>query len=285
MVKTLFSTGLCRPDKGNVEEILTALHFPFCCDECRQHIAGNEKYTTFAVPLDEWINSLQATSSSCGLAVKRTREVAAIRVNFIHVCRDYTRSPWSGLSDQVFLQNLYDAGTAFFTYPGCDLIDFVAPSLIYTGDTQPTYSSVVASIKSGLYSPGDAEDLCAQLKKKADDCSLEGALCIVCIFGQASEFDDKAYTYDETMLKDLEEGKNVAIVLRLPRSDRFDLVDIVRDMTTATEWSQLRSSHSFLRARGQKLLAKDALRTYDTSNPPKTVIDFQELMKDLDEEY
>jgi hypothetical protein len=43
---------------------------------------------------------------------------AEIRVNFIQVCRDYTRSPRSGAADQGFLKNLYNAGTAFYTYPG-----------------------------------------------------------------------------------------------------------------------------------------------------------------------
>jgi hypothetical protein len=46
---------------------------------------------------------------------------------FIQFCRDYTLSPWSGLADQVFLENLYNAGTAFYTYPGCELIDFGHP--------------------------------------------------------------------------------------------------------------------------------------------------------------
>jgi hypothetical protein len=37
-VKSLYSTGLCLPDKGTVGEVLTALYFRFCCDECRQSL-------------------------------------------------------------------------------------------------------------------------------------------------------------------------------------------------------------------------------------------------------
>jgi hypothetical protein len=52
MVNT-YSTGLCRSDEGNVEEVVTALYFLFCCDECRQNIDGNMNYTWFAVPLED----------------------------------------------------------------------------------------------------------------------------------------------------------------------------------------------------------------------------------------
>jgi hypothetical protein len=267
---------------------LAALYFLFCCDECRQNINGNINYTWFAVPLEDWINTLLATSQSSGSAGKRTRKAPAVQINFIQVCRNYMRSPWKTLSDQVFLKHLYDAGTAFLTYPECDdLISFVAPSLSRIGDRQPAYSSVVVSIKSGLYfSPSDARDLCDKLKSKADGYKLKSALCVVCIFGQALESDDKAYTYNESMLKDLVEGRNIAIVLHLPQNDRFGLVDIFHQVNAATEQSELLSFPSFLRARGEKLMAKedDALRLYDANHPRKAVRDYQDLLKDMESE-
>jgi hypothetical protein len=73
---------------------------------------------------------------------------------------------------------VYDA-----TYPGCDLIDFVAPTIITKGD-QTIYSCVLVSIKSRMYfSPGEAGTLCDDIMAKADKCGLENALCIVCVFG------------------------------------------------------------------------------------------------------
>jgi hypothetical protein len=33
------------------------------------------------------------------------------------------RSPWSGVAHQVFLKNLYDAGTSIYTYPRNEMID------------------------------------------------------------------------------------------------------------------------------------------------------------------
>ena len=94
---------------------------------------------------------------------------------------------------QVFLKNLYNAGTAFDTYPGCDLIDFVAPTIITKGD-QTIYSSILVSIKSRMYfSPGEAGTLCDDIKAKAHDHGLKNSLCIVYVFGQKSKSDDGNY--------------------------------------------------------------------------------------------
>jgi hypothetical protein len=52
-VKTIYSTGLCLPAKGDLGEVLTALYFLFCGDECRKTI--DCKYKTFSVFLEDWI--------------------------------------------------------------------------------------------------------------------------------------------------------------------------------------------------------------------------------------
>jgi hypothetical protein len=53
------------------------------------------------------------------------------------------------LTDQDFLKNLYNAVTAFNTYPGRDLIDLVVPTVINTDDTK-SYSSFSVTIKLRL---------------------------------------------------------------------------------------------------------------------------------------
>jgi hypothetical protein len=281
-VKTLYSSGLCLPDKGDMGEVLTVLYFLFCCDECRQNIDDNKDYTAFSVPLNDWIDALLTVSneSRTGSAGKRICKPSGIRVNFIQVCRDYTRSLWTGLADQGLLEMLYNAGTACYTYPGCDSIDFVAPTVITTPNTTPTHSSVLVSIKSRLYfSPGDAAKECAYMKNEADERQLKSVLCILCVFGQTSTSDDKEYTYDASrMLRELEEGQNVATVLRIPRNDRFGLTDIFLSLTTLTEPSELLSSHMFLRSRRQDLEAKDALRQVE--GPRKAIFDYENLMEE-----
>jgi hypothetical protein len=283
-VMTLYSTGLCIPEKGNLGEVFTALYFLFCCDECRQAIDDNGNYTTFSVPLEDWINSLLDSSSNSVSSGKRKRDAPIIQLNFIHVCRDYTRTPWSGLADPDFLENLYKAGTAFYTFPGCELIDFMAPTVIIKPGEKPTYSSVVVSIKSRVYfAPNEARKLCEQLKSKVDSCHLKSTLCIVCVLGQDSESNDGECTYDvSNILTQLEEGMNVATVLRIPRKDRFGLTDIFVEMTTITEQSEILSSHSFLRARGVALKALVALRKFVSNNLPGVVSYFNDMMGYMD---
>jgi hypothetical protein len=134
------------------------------------------------------------------------------------------------------------------------------------------------------FAPGDAEEICENMKRKANDLQLKSALCIVCVFGQTSVSNDGEYAYDASMMSKLEKGENVAAVLRLPRDDRFGLTDVFLEMTAPSMESELLSTHSFLRASGQKLEAKDAVGWFDVSNPSEAVMDFQELMNDLEKE-
>jgi hypothetical protein len=285
-VMTLYTTGLCQPEDDNLGEVLTALYFLFCCDECRRNIEDNTNYTRFSVPLGDWITSLIGGSSSSESAGERNLKAPEIRINFIQVCRDYIQSPWSGVLDQVYLQRLYDAGTSFYTYPGCEIIDFVAPTIINAGSSNPTYSAVMVSMKSRVnFSSSDATNLCDKMKRKADMLKLKSVLCIVCLFGQTSVSDDGEYAYDTSMLSKLEEGENVATLLCIPRDDRFGLTDIFVDMTRASEQEELWLSHSFLRARGQSLKAEDFFgRDVDEENPSEAEMDFHELVNDLKKE-
>jgi hypothetical protein len=128
------------------------------------------------------------------------------------------------------------------------------------------------------FGPREAAKICEKLKDEADNYRLKSALCVVCVFGQTSVSNDDEYEWNANCLNALGDGCNVATVLRIPRNDSFGLTDIFLEMTAVSEKSELLSSHSFLRARGQKLKAKDALR-YD--NDRETVKDFKELNNDL----
>jgi hypothetical protein len=284
-VKMLYSTGLCLPDKGDVGEVLTALYFLFCCDECRQRSDDKKEYTMFSVPLEDWIDSLISAEINSRSADKPKRKLPDIQVNFIQVCRNYLRSPWICLMDKDFLKNLYNAGTAFYTYPGCDLIDLVVPTVITKG-TQTIYSSLLVSIKSRLYfPPSEAKILCENIIEKAKECKLVNAICIVCVFGQTSKSDDGVYTYDPSKVWNTlnsEEGKaNAAFVLRLPQNDKFGLTNIFLEMTTTDEQSELLTSYSFLDAMSSEMQAKDALRSYDDSKHRPAVKDFENLRTSL----
>jgi hypothetical protein len=122
----------------------------------------------------------------------------------------------------------------------------IAPTVIKIANQQPTYGSVLVSIKSRLYCPpGEAKVECARLKK-IKKLKLKSTLFIVCVFGQTSKSNDKEYTYNASkMLRELEEGQTVFTVLRIPRKDRFGLSDIFLEMTAVSDKAELLSSHSF----------------------------------------
>ena len=59
--KMAFSSGLCRPEKGDVGEIFSALYMLFCGDILRQK--QDPKLQAFSVPLEDWFDLLKRGSS------------------------------------------------------------------------------------------------------------------------------------------------------------------------------------------------------------------------------
>jgi hypothetical protein len=157
----------------------------------------------------------------------------------------------------------------------CELIDFVAPTAITTGNAT-TYGCILVSIKSWLYfPPKPAKELCVSMKQKVMAWNLKSAPCIVCIFGQTKESDDAIDKYDASMLSKLADGENVAIVLRLPREDRFGVTDSFLEMAAVTDGCVV---SLLLCARIKKLTAKNALRSSARNSVDET---FRRLMDSL----
>ena len=59
--KVAFSSGLCRPEKGDVGEIFSALYMLFCGDVLRQK--QDPKLQAFSVPLEDWFDLLKRGGS------------------------------------------------------------------------------------------------------------------------------------------------------------------------------------------------------------------------------
>ena len=59
--KMAFSSGLCRPEKGDVGEIFSALYMLFCGDVLRQK--QDPKLQAFSVPLEDWFDLLKRGGS------------------------------------------------------------------------------------------------------------------------------------------------------------------------------------------------------------------------------
>ena len=59
--KMAFSSGLCRPEKGDVREIFSALYMLFCGDVLRQK--QDPKLQAFSIPLEDWFDLLKRGGS------------------------------------------------------------------------------------------------------------------------------------------------------------------------------------------------------------------------------
>jgi hypothetical protein len=179
-----------------------------------------------------------------------------VEINFVQLCRNNLRSfgrDWVGLGSQTFLHHLYHSAIAFYVYPGCPLIDFVAPIKIQDPRTDdPTCVPRIVSIKSrGYYSPGDARHQCLAMKDKAIRSKLKAALCLLVVLGSTKKSDDGNMALKDagSILNSLVANKIVTKVLRIPSDDEFSISEHFRAATPDVEQvEELLASHAFIRA-------------------------------------
>jgi hypothetical protein len=121
---TLFSSGLCTPEKGDIGEIAAALYMLFCGDEIRK--AKDPSLKTFSIPLQEWLEGMDATPIMRG---GETHEKGK-SVSFIQFCRSYIRlNPGQVATEVNFLEELHRGAYGIYMYPGavaCDLLAAVS---------------------------------------------------------------------------------------------------------------------------------------------------------------
>jgi hypothetical protein len=288
----LFQCGLCIPEKGNAGEIFVALYFLLCGDKLRQNASsdftvfkvslaewlclvrdgGGEARVHSAVPhasavrtsprvaarqdaADSLVSNEQSPDPDDG-AEDMITDNWRVEINFVQVCRNNLRSfgwDWVGLGSQTFLRHLYHSAIAFYVYPGCPLIDFVAPIKIQApGTDHPTYVPLLVSIKSrGYYSPSDARHQCLAMKDKAIRSNLKTALCLLVVLGSTKNSNDRhmALNDAESIVKSLVASKIVSKVLRIPSDDEFSISKHFRAATSDVEQvEELLASHAFIRA-------------------------------------
>ncbi|KAG7373907.1 hypothetical protein IV203_013002 [Nitzschia inconspicua] len=254
----IYSSGLCQPEKGDFGEVLAALYFLLCGDILRHRLAGD--LNTFSVDLDLCFDLLMNggnTNVTKAPDAKRKRmdkegkqsSKTLVKFSCIQFCRNYLRSyetDWSSLGDQQFLRQLYASGTGFFTFDGCPTIDAVLP-LCIKKDTSEKYIPCILSTKAHKYfAPQDAQDLCNDMKMKAEKSNLQ-ALCIVVVFGSSSQSNDESVFNSDTY-ELLEDGETVAVVLRIPADDFFGISSMFLHLTGKTDLMEVYASHSFIRS-------------------------------------
>lgn len=194
--------------------------------------------------------------------------VCRVSVGFIQVCRNSVRSygkSWKSLADQNFLKHVYESGTAFYVYPGCQLIDLVIPMRVETG-TQSTFAPMLVSIKCrSTFSRQEANAECDKMQKRATANNLEKALCLLVVFGCESIPQSQNLAI-ENVSDALINGVNgvVSNAIFVPHDDYFGLSKAFKAMTpTAQVYAELLASHPFIMAHGansEELNSSKAMR-------------------------
>jgi hypothetical protein len=278
----LFSSGLVRPNQHNLGEVMVALYMLFCADECREGV--KDDYTTFSISLSDWMENMgppppmssatdkrNETNDGPSPKVPRTGEAhdpkpetanrGKVEISFIQVCNNglpiYNLS-WKALGDQAFLEHVYHAGTAFYTHRFCTMIDVVAPMRITNnndgiGSSPPcTFGAALISIESTEeVTPREAASMCMEMRDRATQDGLKSTLCLLIVFGhqgRQAEDDEEGYVWSDMMLGQLVGGDNVAVVLRVPLEDRYNLSVSFAALTGNWDEANLLISHSFIRA-------------------------------------
>jgi len=282
-MEEVYSRGLCRPEKGDIGEVMVALYLLFCGDVLRRM---DKTYETFSVPLGDWIDLLLSGGSlSSGKPAAGPRSSSRLKqhlnatVSFVQVCRNYLRSygpSWKAFKDQVFLEHLYKSGTAFYAFSGCSIIDLVAPIRIETGGSADgfQYVPLLVSIKSRYkFSRSEVESECKRMEEKASRDGCTNGLCLLVVFGSPMtvKADDPRRLKRDVVSQVFGKGKVACKVLRIPVKDVFGLSHAFTRLTSmGEEPAEIFASHAFVRAHAHsnnedQLDPDTALRSLDRS--------------------
>ena len=284
--KELYSSGLCRPEKGDFGQVMVALYVLFCADKLRAQADSLLKLQSISVPLGSWASCVirggndedetvverttpkRQKQSSCLEEV--TKKANSVRLSCWQFCRNYLRdygTNWTCFADQSFLGHLYRSGTVFFTFSGCPLMDAV--SVLYYVGCQ-NYAPLFLSIQSTLYgSPHEARNLCSEMANKAKEGKVTKGLCLVVVYGSnAGTSSDGDLTFSQTKCAQVAEGYLVQAVVRIPSNDSFGISDALARLTEDVDVSEVHASHSFVKiAPTSSLTCTEYLGTLSNDRP------------------
>jgi hypothetical protein len=280
-----FSSGLCRPDKGNAGEVFAALYLLFCGDLLRKEVASETftlcgtagsptepaelpkqldipSYRHFSIPLGRWIANLiypstQPTKESTVLdSVPSTRNQASPSVSFIQVYRNSLRQykDYEYVCSQSLLEYLYKSGTAFYSFLDCPHFDIVA-SIRYIHKDIFLYAPLLISVKAcKAFYPKKADVNCQEMENGLSEAkNCHRALCLVLVMFSTVDTNYGARTLKEDDIGDLfaagDKKRVAAKVLQIGIHDAFGMSERVIAATSAgQEMSELLQSHHSVRA-------------------------------------
>jgi len=278
-LKWVVSNGFCCPQKKEVQKLLVALYLLFCGDSLRRQ--RDTDYMTFSAPLQEWIRLLLAGGKSQADTEQKMSEDSKTgpSVSFIQVCHNSVDTygfDWSYLCHEPFLKRLYEAGTAFYTFPDCPLIHMVAPIRFINHDktqkeTQEfgrkhdTYAPLLIYIQShDGCKPMDAVEICKTAVRQLERADCPRALFLLILLGPTTDSDYGDYQLKEDDAAALFENKEcLARILCMPENDTFILSRTLALLTKPLQSSETYAAHPFIRSSAENIACVDTSSTMD----------------------
>ena len=229
----MYTSALCRAEKGDVGEVAAAFYMLACGDELRWEKSQNLLH--LSVPLEKFIKRLQGNDDDSS-SVDSTGEAS---VNFIQVCRNYLRYSLKELQESGLLEHWYRGARASYAYASCPAYDLVIP-VRYQHNTDDHYCPMLVSVKNRLsYTPGQRQSAVSAMKEVFKGAGIKTGLCILLLIGLEDPL--------QNTLPDMNFSHNAisTLIIEVPADDRFGATKLAVCSTCGGgEKSEVMASHS-----------------------------------------
>jgi len=260
----IYSSALCRPEKGDVGEIAATFYMLACGDELRYE--QSQDLTQLSVPLEKWIAKLQqgkdetisvtgeekVTVSQGKDETTSVTEEEKVTVNFIQVCRNYLRYKLEEIQDSGLLRHWYLGGRASYMYPSCHKYDILVP-VQYILKKALHYCPMLVSVKNRVsYSANQREAAIEAMQKVFTDAKIKTGVCMLLLIGLDNTAEEPSLLSDA-----FGHNKVVTVTIVVPNEDRFGATNLALCSTCGGgQESEVMVSHAELAlgAKGERLL-------------------------------
>ncbi|CAJ1936992.1 unnamed protein product, partial [Cylindrotheca closterium] len=246
----IYSSALCRPEKGDVGEVAAAFYMLTCGDELRSK--QSEELTQLSVSLEDWIAIMQKGKYKTAVKTAVNTAEPKASVNFIQVCWNYLRCSLKEIQDSGLLKHWYLAGRASYAYASCHAYDILVP-LQYTVNGALHYCPMLVSVKNRVaYSPKQRQAAIEAMEKVFTVANIETGVCMLFLIGL-----DKASEESSSMSGPFGQGKVVSTTIVVPTADGYGATNLALCSTCGGgEESEVMASHADLAlgAQGNLLL-------------------------------
>ena len=259
----IYSSGFCRPEKGDVGEVAAAFYMLACGDELRSEQCQDLK--NLSVPLEKWIAALQGKRGDDKLDIGSGTAVAS--VNFIQVCRNYLRHSLKDIQSSPLLKHWYLGARASYAYACCPAYDLLIP-VQYKTENELHYCPMLVSVKNRLSYSATQQDASVDAMKNAfKKVGVQTGVCILLLIG----LEAVQSTADDQPSFEFAAGQISTVVIEVPNDDPFGATNLAWCSTCGGgEKSEVMASHAEL-ALGPQMDSQKLLRSKTKKSAPSAV--------------